>query len=76
MPEDQNRAALEAFVDWCRDERERATTSLKFFEAGVLKIGATGPSGLIDGSKSAMEHLRGVISDMNKLIADHEGRHA
>lgn len=66
---DHNREAMRRdFLAWCVKEREDAAVQLERFESGMLKIGYSGPSGYVDNSETMMEHLRGIVANMDKLI--------
>lgn len=59
---------LEKFIQWCRDQKEVAQESLDMMEAGNLHL----YSNDVDVSDRHMNHLRHVIENMNKIVADHE----
>ncbi len=68
MHEKNHEAMRRDFLAWCEREREDAVQQLSHFESGMLTIGVEGPAGRVDGSAAAMDQLRNIIENMDKLI--------
>jgi hypothetical protein len=72
MTEAERRQAMKELIDWCREERSEALSSIPKFESGEMQIGAIVNGRMIDGSAQHLTSLRRVVENMDALIATYE----
>lgn len=60
--------AVEAFIQWCRDQKEQAERSLDLMERGVLKLRSNDQ----DITDAHIQILKRIIDDMDAMIFTHE----